>query len=185
MGIYIYIFILRASKLLFLKRYRISWKISHEWIWSHSNLWQWHHHGPAASSRAARIQQLLTVLWKGYELWMISDELWIISDNFWWFSDDFQMISDDFWGIPMIYLSKMPWFSISRGRFLAANDSDTDAQRMADVLVILDFTVSAWQRQQQAETQRRPDQRLFFLQNVGETLGKDQNIIHYIHFPTW
>ena len=53
-------------------------------------------------------------------------------------------------------LSYHYWFIefIIPSRFLAANDSDTDT-RMADVLVVLDFTVSAWQRQQQAETKQR------------------------------
>jgi hypothetical protein len=55
-------------------------------------------------------------------------------------------------------------------RFLAANDSDADTLRMADVLVVLDFTVSAWQRQQQAETKQRKLNGFFFWQKVGETL---------------
>mmetsp|Transcript_76524 Transcript_76524/g.155318 ORF Transcript_76524/g.155318 Transcript_76524/m.155318 type:complete len:746 (+) Transcript_76524:54-2291(+) len=46
---------------------------------------------------------------------------------------------------------KGPEFEDDVSRFLAANDSDADTLRMADVLVVLDFTVSAWQRQQQAE----------------------------------
>lgn len=50
---------------------------------------------------------------------------------------------------------KGPEFEDDVSRFLAANDSDADTLRMADVLVVLDFTVSAWQRQQQAETKQR------------------------------